>query len=69
VDKVMVTIKLDRVEYEYEIIKHADTYAILEHGKEIAEIECSDVWTQTSGEHLPDGCIEEIIHVIEANYN
>ena len=68
-DRVMVTIKLDRLEYDYEIIKHGDVYTILEHGKEIAEIECSDEWTQTSGAHLPDGCIEEIIHAIEANYN
>jgi hypothetical protein len=68
-DKVKVTVKTGQVEYDYEIVKNADSYTILQQDKQVAEIECQDEWVQVSGEHLPDGCIEEIIHSIEANYN
>lgn len=67
-DSIKVTVKKGQLEYDYEIIKNADNYIITQQGKKVAEIECRDEWTQISGEHLPEGVIEEIIHAIEANY-
>jgi hypothetical protein len=67
-DNVMVTVKMGQLEYDYEIVKNKETYTILEQGKQVAEIGCDDAWSQISGEHLPDGCIEQIIQAIEINY-
>jgi len=67
-DSVKVTVKKGQLEYDYEIVKNADNYTILQQGKQVAEIQCQDDWQQVSGKHLPDGAIEEIIHAIEANY-